>query len=162
WLREKLAAIFEEEGRKLFKSPWAARDAYIHVILDRSPERRSQFFAEHALNHFGMDPEIRDFHLLQNQRHASLKASSYGRVVAELTGIETVQVICYAARALQLAEQITRTRIEPGFLEMLQHARSNLAEHGNGRDIYLKWVKPAMVDLPEVAAHYAVSSLFEN
>jgi alpha-amylase/alpha-mannosidase (GH57 family) len=162
WLRDKLAAVFEEEGRKLFRSPWAARDTYIHVILDRNPERRARFLADHGLNQFGADREVRAFQLLEMQRHALLMYTSCGWFFDELSGIETVQVIFYAARALQLAEQLTRTRIEPGFLDLLQHVHSNLAEHGDGREIYLKWVKPAMVDLPEVAAHYAVSSLFEN
>ena len=46
------------------------------------------------------------------------------------------------------------------FLERLSLAHSNLPEYGNGRDIYAKYVKPAVVDLEKVGAHYSITSLF--
>ncbi len=88
--------------------------------------------------------------------------TSCGWFFDELSGIETVQVIMYAGRAIQLAQELFGDHIEQGFLERLARAHSNLPEHGNGADIYRKWVKPAAVDLPKVAAHYAISSLFER
>jgi hypothetical protein len=91
-----------------------------------------------------------------------LMYTSCGWFFDELTGIETVQIIQYAARALQLATQITGQSLAEEFLERLHQAKSNIPEHGDGRSIYMKWVKPAMVDVEKVAAHYAVSSLFER
>jgi hypothetical protein len=44
----------------------------------------------------------------------------------------------------------------------LQAVDSNLAEFGNGRAIYERFIRPAMLDLPGVAAHYAISSFFEG
>jgi alpha-amylase/alpha-mannosidase (GH57 family) len=161
WLRDRLAVVFEEEGRKLLRNPWKARDDYIRVILDRSPESRAQFLAAHGVRRFPAGKEARVYELLEMQRHAMLMYTSCGWFFDELSGIETVQVIHYAARALQLARQLTGQSLEEEFLDRLQHARSNLPEHSDGKSIYLKWVKPAMVDLEKVAAHYAVSSLFE-
>jgi len=46
-------------------------------------------------------------------------------------------------------------------VERLRLAKSNLPEHQDGAQIYEKWVKPAMVDMAHVAAHYAINSLFE-
>jgi len=48
------------------------------------------------------------------------------------------------------------------FLDLLAQARSNIAEQGDGRSIYERYVQPAMVDLQKVGAHYAVSSVFEE
>src|SRR5204863_9074369 len=50
--------------------------------------------------------------------------------------------------------------MEAPLLEQLAAAHSNLPEHGTGRDIYVKWVEPTMIALPQVGAHYAMSSLF--
>lgn len=161
WLRDRLAAVFEQEGKKLFRNPWRARDGYIQVVLDRSAESRSRFLTSHGLGKLTREKEIRGYRLLEMQRHAMLMYTSCGWFFDELSGIETVQIVHYASRALQLAEQVTGTSLEDGFLKRLHRAKSNLAEHSDGRTIYRKWVKPAMVDVQKVAAHYAVSSLFE-
>jgi hypothetical protein len=88
--------------------------------------------------------------------------TSCGWFFDELSGIETVQVIQYAGRAIQLYNDVFSTDIEPRFLDQLEQAKSNIAGYGDGRRIFEKFVKPAMVDLRKVAAHYAVSSLFED
>src|SRR5499426_2680380 len=48
WLRDTIAPQFEEKSREIFRDPWAARDAYINVVLDRSPENVERFMKEHA------------------------------------------------------------------------------------------------------------------
>jgi alpha-amylase/alpha-mannosidase (GH57 family) len=161
WLRDQLAIVFEREGKKIFRNPWKARDGYISLILDRAPENKARFFALHGLRELTSDQEIRAYQLLEMQRHALLMYTSCGWFFDEISGIETVQVIHYAARALQLSAQLTGETLEAEFLRRLQEAKSNLAEHSDGRALYEKLVKPAMVDLGKVAAHYAVSSLFE-
>jgi len=88
--------------------------------------------------------------------------TSCGWFFDELSGLETVQVIHYAGRALQLAQECFGEAIEPEFLEHLRAAKSSIPEHGDGAVIYEKWVKPAFVDIERVAAHYAISSVFEN
>ena len=100
--------------------------------------------------------------LLEMQRHAMLMYTSCGWFFDELSGLETVQVIHYAGRALRLAEECSGEAIEAEFLQHLANAKSNLPEHGDGARIYEKWVKPAVVDIQRVAGHYAISSLFEN
>jgi len=96
------------------------------------------------------------------QRHALLMYTSCGWFFDELSGLETVQVVHYAGRALQLAEQCCGEHLEVDFLHHLAEAKSNLPEHGDGARIYEKSVKPAFVDIERVAGHYAISSLFEN
>ena len=161
WLRDRLAPIFESRLKLYLRDPWEARNDYIRVILDRSEPSRKSFLADHAIRTLSHDQEVLALKLLEMQRHAMLMYTSCGWFFDELSGIETVQVIHYAGRALRLAEDISGESIEAEFLQHLAAAKSNLPEHGDGAQIYEKWVKPAVVDIPRVAGHYAISSLFE-
>jgi alpha-amylase/alpha-mannosidase (GH57 family) len=162
WLRDSLAPKYEEMAGKLLKDPWAARNEYIGVILDRSPENLGQFLNRHARRELSDSEKAVALKMLELQRHAMLMYTSCGWFFDELSGIETVQVIQYAGRAVQLAQEIFGNDIETRFLERLELAKSNIRKHGDGRRIYDKFVKPAEVDLTKVAAHFAISSLFED
>ncbi len=160
WLRDSLAAIFEREGSTLFKEPWQARDDFIQVILDRPPEGVKRFLARHASRRLGVDERVRALKLLEMQRHAMLMYTSCGWFFDEISGIETQQIIQYAGRAIQLADEITGESLEAPFLERLKAARSNIAQQRDGRRLYEQFVKPAVLDLSRVCAHHAISSLF--
>jgi alpha-amylase/alpha-mannosidase (GH57 family) len=162
WLRDKLAPIYETKTKEFLKDPWAARDDYIKIILDRSPENISKFFSEHAARELSEADQVAALRLLEMQRHALLMFTSCGWFFDEISGIETVQVIQYAARALQLANELSSENFEPGFLEILEQAKSNIPEHQNGRVVYEKFAKPAVMTREGVGAHYAISSLFES
>ena len=162
WLRDTVDPKYEEKARQLLRDPWAARDDYIQVILDRSPESVQQFFRRHAAQELNEAERITALKLLELQRHALLMYASDAWFFDELTGIETLQVMQYAGRVVQLTEELFGEPIEPNFLELLQAAKSNIPEYGDGRRIYERFVKPAMLDLTKVAAHYAVSTLFEE
>ncbi|HLH04666.1 MAG TPA: DUF3536 domain-containing protein [Bryobacteraceae bacterium] len=160
WLRDWAAPHFEALGLAFLRDPWAARDAYVSVVLDRHPDVREQFGKEHFLRELTSDEEVRVWKLMELARNAMLMYTSCGWFFDDLSGIETVQVIQYAGRVVQLAAQLFGENVESEFLARLEGARSNLAEHGSGADIYRRHVKPAMVDLEKVGAHYAISSLF--
>ncbi|MEW6156723.1 MAG: DUF3536 domain-containing protein [Verrucomicrobiota bacterium] len=163
WLRDALALAYEAGMRQLgFADPWAARNDYIDVILDRHPEFVNQFFAKHLPAPLAGADRVTCFKLLELQRHAMLMYTSCGWFFDELSGIETVQVIQYAARSLQLADELFAQDFESDFLERLSRARSNIPEHGDGRILFEKFVRPAVVDWAKVVAHYAISSLFEK
>ncbi len=162
WLRDALAPLFETQATNLVKDPWAARNDYISLILDRSDESRRAFLSTHALRELNEGEAATLLRLLELQRHAMLMYTSCGWFFDDISGIETVQVLQYAGRAIQIATETFKQDLEPQFLQMLQEARSNVPEYGDGRRIYTEWIKPAMVDLNTVGAHYAVSSLFED
>ena len=163
WLRDIVAPKYEEEARRFLKDPWAARNDYIDVLLDRSSEEvLDQFLAKHAIQYPNKDDTVRVLKLLELQRNAMLMYTSCGWFFDDLSSIETVQVIQYASRVVQLAQELFGNSTEESFLRLLEKANSNVPEHGDGRRIYEKLVKPAMVDLTRVAAHYAISSLFEE
>jgi alpha-amylase/alpha-mannosidase (GH57 family) len=162
WLRDKVAPLYEAEAVKLFPRPWQARDAYIRVVLDRSRENVVGFMTEQAGRALSETEMVRGLKLLELQRYLMLMYTSCGWFFDELSGIETVQVIQYAGRALQLAGQLFTEDLAPPFLDLMAQAKSNIPDQGDGRSIYERSVQPAMVDLEKVGAHYAVSSLFEE
>jgi alpha-amylase/alpha-mannosidase (GH57 family) len=162
WLRDSLAPCYEEKAKTLLKDPWSARNDYIEVILDRSEESVKRFFSRHAVRELQPQERVTALKLLEMQRHAMLMYTSCGWFFDELSGIETVQVIHYAGRSLQLGVDVFNSSgLEAQFLARLAEAHSNLPEFKDGAVIYEKFVKPAVVDLPKLAAHYAIRSTFE-
>ena len=89
-------------------------------------------------------------------------AARHGILVESLSGIETVQVIMYAGRAIQLAQELFKNHTDVEFLKRVAAAKSNLQEQGDGARVYERYVKPAVVDLQKVTAHYGITSLFEE
>jgi hypothetical protein len=162
WLRDRTSVLFEEKAKEYLKDPWRAREDYIGVVLDRNEERVEGFLKEHALRELTGSERTSVLELMEIQRHAMLMYTSCGWFFDEISGIETVQVIQYAGRVIQLAEKLFGAGLEDPFREMLSRAKSNLPEHGDGAHIYDKFVKPAVVDLRKVAAHYAISSLIAD
>ncbi len=162
WLRDELAPRFEAMASELLKDPWAARDDYISVILDRSDENLAAWFARHARRPLDRSEQVTALRLLEMQRHAMLMYTSCGWFFDEISGIETVQVMQYAGRAIQILQNLGGTDLEPAFKERLARAPSNIPEHRNGKVIYEKFVKPAIIDREKLGAHLAVSSLFEQ
>jgi alpha-amylase/alpha-mannosidase (GH57 family) len=163
-LRDRLAGVFERRGGELLKDPWAARDAFIDVILDRSLDSIEAFFGEHAARTLEARERTIALELLEMQRHAMLMYTSCGWFFGELSGPEGVQILKYAARAIQLAREVDA---ESGDLEAelqrdLAQARSNLPDQGDGARILETRVRPSVVTLSGVVAHYAIASLFAS
>jgi alpha-amylase/alpha-mannosidase (GH57 family) len=162
WLRDDLASPTEQAGGALLKDPWTARNDFIEVVLDRSPENVDRFLDVHATHKLNHEEQVRALKLLEMQRHAMLMYTSCGWFFDELTGIETVQVIQYAGRAVQLAQTLFGDHREQEFVNRLKAAQSNVPGFGSGAEAYEHFVKPAMVDLLGVGAHYAITSLFDG
>ncbi len=162
-LRDALMPLTEQEGAKLFRDVWAARDAYIQVILDRGAESVEQFFREQQNHPLSGEERIRALELMEMQRHAQLMYTSCGWFFDDISGIETVQIIAYAARVLQLAGELfggQAAALEPAFVERMAQARSADAAAGDGAQIYRQCVNAKELRLDQVAAHYAISSVF--
>jgi alpha-amylase/alpha-mannosidase (GH57 family) len=164
-LRDRTAPLAETVAAPLLKNLWAARDAYIHVILDRSPESIDRFLSAHATHTLTPAERITVFSLLELERHTQLMYTSCGWFFDDISGIETVQIIAYAGRVLQLAAQLfgaEGTALEPAFLELLARAKSNAPDIADGAEVYRRFVSGARLDLENVGAHYAISSIFRN
>jgi alpha-amylase/alpha-mannosidase (GH57 family) len=164
-LRDSIASLTEQEGKTLFKDVWAARNAYIDVLLDRGADRVDRFFLSHSTHPLSEDERVRALELMEMQRHAQLMYTSCGWFFDDIGGIETVQIIAYAARVLQLAKQVfgqPADALEPAFLRRMAEAKSNEARFGDGAQIYKRCVDTMELGLEQVAAHYAISSVFSS
>ena len=164
-LRDAVVPLTEQEGGKLFKDVWAARDGYIEVMLDRGTESEERFFRAHEREILTEEERVRALELMEMQRHTQLMYTSCGWFFDDLAGIETVQIIAYAARVLQLAQQVFGEQaegLEAAFLARLAEAKSNVASAGDGAQIYKECVATMKLGLEQVAAHYAISSVFSS
>lgn len=161
-LRDNLLSVFEKEIKPLIKNPWKARNEYIDVILTRSKANIEQFLSKHTFEGLDAIQKTKAIRLLEMQRHAQLMFTSCGWFFNEISGIETIQILQYAARAIQLAESESNAKLEQAFLNDLDHAKSNLPEMGTGKDIYQRYISPYKLTLTQVGMHYAVASLFAD
>ncbi|HEY9815762.1 MAG TPA: DUF3536 domain-containing protein [Candidatus Obscuribacterales bacterium] len=160
WLRDRLVAIYEDVGTQLFGDPWSARDNYIQVIRDRSPENIAEFFAAHQDHPLTEAERVDALRLLEMQRHSLLMYTSCGWFFEEISRPEGVQILRYAARAIELAADVTGIQLEPEFLRRLSAAPSNVETYRDGADLYHQLVVSSQITHNQVAAHYAISSLF--
>ena len=162
YLRDELAKLFEKEGTKYFDNVWDIRNKYIDVILDRNEMNVKKFQQENFKPDLSDDEKVHAMELLEIQRQALLMYTSCGWFFSEISGIETVQIMKYAARAMQLASKFTDKNFEENFLNILSEAKSNIPEHGTGKDIYERFVKPSVVTTKQIASLWALSSLYED
>ena len=142
FLRDDAAVKFESLGGDLLHDPWAARNDYIAVILDER-RARSEFLMRHARRALSVSEEERVFLLMEMQRSALLMFTSCGWFFSDLAGIETIQVMRYAARVIDLQEQLGPEPQRKRFLELMAEARSNRPEKGNGAEIFSR-LEPRM------------------
>ncbi len=138
WLTDELHAIYGAEAAAYFEDPWAARTTYGIVGAPSDlPERARE--------------------LIELERNALRSFTSCGWFFDDIAGIETIQILRYAARALDLAGPVGAD-LERGFLERLAAAESNDPAVGTGADIYRRSVRPRWPAEQRVAAGFAAMS----
>ncbi|MCL2659062.1 MAG: DUF3536 domain-containing protein, partial [Acidobacteriaceae bacterium] len=155
-LRDAIAPLAEKASKRLFKNLWAARDGYIQVILDRTTASIDRFFAAHATHMLSAEERVTALELMELERHTQLMYTSCGWFFDDIAGIESVQVIVYAGRVLQLAAKLfgaAGAALEEQFLQMLAEAHSNEPEAETGADIYRRYINGMKIGLYEVGAH---------
>jgi len=159
-LQDRVDGLFAARTGALFRDPWAARDGYIDVVLDPAPESVDAFFARHAQRALSSNERVDALALLELQRYALLAATSCGWYFADLAGIEAIQILRYAGRAIELAEEISGDGTEAAFLGELEKAKSNDPAQGNGRSVFDRRVRASAVGAPRAVARFAVVQLF--
>ncbi len=162
WLRDLAAPLYQAKAGEYLLDPWAARDGYVDLVLNRSEESLKAWFTKYSRRKLTDAERTIVLELLEMQRHAMLMYTSCGWFFDELSGIETVQVIFYAGRVVQLAEKLFMIEVESQFKERLARAKSNIPHWQDGGKIYEQIVKPVVIDLNKVAAHFAISSFISD
>jgi hypothetical protein len=161
WLRDRAAAAFERAAAGVLVDPWAARDAYIAVVVERTPAVIDAFLAARAVDPASDACRRRALELLELQRNAMLMYTSCGWFFDDLAGIETIQILQYAARVCELALRVGGEALEQPFVDQLRAARSNRPDEGDGAQIWARHVAPARFGLRDIVAHVVVSALVD-
>lgn len=145
WLQCRADHIFEDIGNGLFKDPWQARNLYINIRLNKSDQ--DSFLADQSRRELEASERNIAINLLEMQRHSMLMYTSCGWFFNDISGIETEQILLYAGRAIQLAEELSGDSLEPYFLRLLELAESNVSGKGNGARIYKNINKLATIEI---------------
>ncbi len=154
-VRDWAVEVFERRGPAVLRDPWAARDAYVELVLGATTVEG--FVAEHVLG--GVDAVVEALTLLESQRHALLMYTSCGWFFNDLAGIETVQIMRYAACCCDMLAELGEHPPLEAVLATLAEARSNDPTEGDGREVWRHHVDPSRVDPGRVAAHLALTDL---
>jgi hypothetical protein len=152
-LAGSLHDVFAGEGAALLHDVWAARDAYGEVMT--GTRLLDAFLAEHARV---ADPAARRraAELLEMERHALGMFTSCGWFFDDVGGIETRQILRYAARAIELAGD-SAPRLEAALRDGLADAPGNDPAIGTGRDVYDRFARPTVPPAARVAAGAAAA-----
>jgi hypothetical protein len=147
--------VFERRGPVVLADPEAARDDYIDVVLGTVGV--DEFAERHVVGDL-----VEALTLLEHQRHAMLMYTSCGWFFWDLAGIETVQILRYAGRSMDLLAELDEKPPVDDFLDILGRAESNQPGEGTGRDVWERHVLPSRVDPQRVVAHVALADLLEG
>lgn len=161
YVRDEAAHVFEEQGAELFRDPWRARDAYVELLVEPHGDH-AEFLARQAGRRLSEVEQKRALTLLELQRGSLLMFTSCGWFFNDISGIETVQVLKYAARVMDFMGELGSRSPRAGFLELLAEAESNVKKHVNGADIFRALVEPVRVTPQRIAASLAISSLVDK
>jgi len=135
-LKDVADEAFERLGGELLTDPWAARDGYVDVVIGvRTADELVADFQSRPLDKGQRD---RARQLLKLQQHAMAMYTSCGWFFNDIGGIETVQVLTYAAAAIELLRELGQPFPEREFIGILEQARSNDPEIGTGADVFLR------------------------
>ncbi len=159
-LRDRVDDLFQKKSAALLKDPWVVRDQYISVILARHSNSRA-FFRSKATRDLSDDDLRTVSMLLEMQRNRMLMYTSCGWFFDDITGIESLQVLRYSARVLQLALPWD-PYLKRDFLKSMASAVSNVKPYSRGDQIFAQKIDPQVADLPRVAAHVGIFSVFMN
>jgi hypothetical protein len=151
----RLDAFYEDDASRFFDEPWAVRDASSALWLDRRPDAAKLFLSGHAKRPLSGEEEARALRLLMLQRERLAMFTSCGWFFDDVSGVETVQILQRAARALDLARLLGEDA-EDAFLERLAEAKSNVPAFADAAGVYRKLVAPTRIDLGRAAAHAAI------
>ncbi len=149
-LKNEIDSVYEKELSNYVNDPWALRNDYIELILHNYKLSDMDFLRKHISRTLNKEEIIRILSLLESQKNAMYMYTSCGWFFTELSGIETVQNIKYAYKAIYLLKH-NNEHIKENFENMLEKAQSNLKEINNGKWIINNWVYPNVQNLPHIA-----------
>jgi alpha-amylase/alpha-mannosidase (GH57 family) len=160
WLRERLANIFESALGPLLKDPWEARDDYVSVLAsDFEPSEKESFLARHAKGHLSQADRLAVWEQLEAQLMGQYMFTSCGWFFDDITGLEPVQNLRYAHRAINLANKRCEMDLSEGLLSYLRQAKPNDPDYPSGEEVWKRLVVPHYLSDSSLCAHWAAARL---
>lgn len=156
YLRDQANAIYANHLKPLCKDLTKMRNDYIDVILD--PSKKDIFSKKHIKSTKKLKDSSLVFKLLEAQHYCQLMFTSCAWFFADISRLEPVQNLKYAARAIEILKEFSKKDIESEFLAILERAHSNVSEVPTGRDVYEKYVKPSVCSPEMIIGNYALES----
>ena len=168
-LADGLHEIYEREATRYFDDPWAVRDAYGEVVA--MPEKIQAWVADRVKRAARDEPErasearfpvpgspssLGPQSLLEMERGALRIFTSCAWFFDDIGGLEPLEVLRYAARAIELAGP-AGAQLEEAFIASLADAKSNDPSTGSGRDVYLTMAKPKLGQFARLAGSVAAA-----
>lgn len=141
WLRDEIAPKFEETLARHFDDPWAIRNEYVHLMMGDHSKSPQEFLNQFSKDNLNCEQVLIIMKYLEVQKLAMMMFTSCGWFFDDISGIETVQILQYASKAIMLHYQLTGQALEEIFLEKLSLAESNAPEFENGKHVYEELVK---------------------
>ncbi|HWA04960.1 MAG TPA: DUF3536 domain-containing protein, partial [Ignavibacteria bacterium] len=142
WLRDQMIIIYENIGGIIFNDVWKARNEYIALLLNNSSEARDNFFKNNTDKQLSENEKQIAIKLFEMQRYSMLMYTSCGWFFSEISGLETVKILEYAARAMEIVNEMTGINVENDFKQRLNEAKSNIPKYKTGKGVYEKLVLP--------------------
>jgi alpha-amylase/alpha-mannosidase (GH57 family) len=133
-VRDVADETFERFGATVFADPWAARDGYVDVVIGAVPFE--QFLKGSASGPLTDEETTTARQLLELQKMSMSMFTSCGWFFNDIGGIETIQVLRYAARTLDILDELGQRGPREEFLALLESARSNDPDVGTGADVF--------------------------
>lgn len=160
-LRDRLCNLYYDYVSRFCDDPWAMRNSYIDVLIDPTDPGKEHFFKQHCTMSLSASDKEHILKLMEMQKNLLFMYTSCGWFFDEISGMETVQNIQYACRAVELAQDVFETTIEQDFMQDLENIPSNIPEISNARNLYESYIRPSRLYLPQLAAQYAAAQTLD-
>jgi alpha-amylase/alpha-mannosidase (GH57 family) len=156
WLNMRLSTIFENKTKGLLKDSQNTRNDYISVLLTSDEKEKNRFILRHSVKSLTKEEKNLVFRLLESQKFSLYMFTSCGWFFDDISGIEAIQVLMYAKKAIELCEPFSNEELEKGLMDYLKKAISNDQRYGNGLEVYNKKVLPLKYNIISLCANYSL------
>ncbi len=160
YLKDEIDKIYNEKIIEFVNNPKDLLNDYIDLFMNNV--KFEELISKYKKKEINNEERIKILKILEMERMGNLMFTSCGWFFDDISNIETQQILMYAKRAIQLAEELNGGRIEEIFINMLKDAKSNINELKDGEFIYRNFVIPNALNLEKVAAHFVISNIFNQ
>ncbi|MCF6334136.1 MAG: DUF3536 domain-containing protein, partial [Spirochaetales bacterium] len=160
-LSSRLVSIFKNEVAKLSNiEPSEILDEYIAVLTES--ETQENFFIRVVKEGCRTTKNKTTlFRLLEGQKFRMYTFTSCGWFFSELSGIEPVQNLKYAMRAIEIYSDFTDEDLSEILLHYLEKAHSNIKNKGTGKNIYQSLVSRQKGEI-EAAVNFLLERMSDS